>query len=139
VDIQFQGSSLRHAREFLRDGLTLAQPEAWAEQLGTLFRALGHVIHHVQDMAQPQHARADAHLPFIPWEYSRYEKHVEACDNAILQAVGDDYPIPTGFAEAQDFWSTMLEGTQTTGGMGLAEFTNQNFVSPDAWHSRVRR
>lgn len=130
-DIVGQGSSLRHMREFFRDGLRLQQPGARAEELGKLFRALGHVIHHVQDMAQPQHARADAHFPFIPWEYSKYEKYVGGCDQKILETVGDDYPIPTTFADALSFWNTKLEGIQATGGQGLAEFTNQNFISQD--------
>jgi len=34
---------------------------------GLTFQTLGQVIHHLQDMAQPQHVRHDQHLKFIPW------------------------------------------------------------------------
>ena len=33
---------------------------------GLTFQTMGHVIHHLQDMAQPQHVRGDAHCDAVP-------------------------------------------------------------------------
>ena len=34
-----------------------------AANFGLMFQSLGHVIHHIQDMAQPQHVKNEAHPP----------------------------------------------------------------------------
>lgn len=51
----------RHARGYERDWLTASLPEEREAAAAKLFRSLGHVSHLLQDMAQPQHTRNDAH------------------------------------------------------------------------------
>ncbi|CAH1904481.1 conserved hypothetical protein [Candidatus Nitrotoga sp. HW29] len=101
---------------------------------GKLFQSIGQVIHHVQDMAQPQHVRNDQHVDkFIPGYVnpSLYEKYTSNQQTrpevqALFSLPGSE-PVysgthPGAFKIPRDFW----KNTQET---GLAEFTNHNFVS----------
>ena len=72
-----QSHSYADARRALYRGLTAADPSERSRELGHAFYALGHVIHLIQDLAQPQHTRNDAHLPF-GWDQSLHEAYVEA-------------------------------------------------------------
>jgi len=54
--------SFKAAREYLLKALTDPSESFRRKQFRLLFESLGHVIHHPQDMAQPQHVRNDAHL-----------------------------------------------------------------------------
>src|SRR5690606_14585558 len=77
-----------------RDGREVAPTQAernkyWA----TTFRALGDVVHLVQDMGQPQHTRNDPHLGcylLLAGEASVYEKYIES------RALGLAYGTPKG-------------------------------------------
>ncbi len=99
---------------------------------GLTFQKLGHVIHHIQDMAQPQHARNDAHCDSIvclvlgAYTPSNYEKWT--LDNRDLAATfihnsyPTVYPSPSkAINSTRDFWSGS--------GRGMADFSNANFVS----------
>jgi hypothetical protein len=44
------------------DALTNRSTAEREQATGLAFQTLGHIIHHVQDMAQPQHSRNDAHI-----------------------------------------------------------------------------
>lgn len=57
-----QEFSYRDARRFFLDALTVPARADRDKNFGMLFQTLGQVIHHVQDMAQPQHVRNDQHL-----------------------------------------------------------------------------
>ena len=61
TDFGKQEFSLRHAREYLYKALTLPTKPERDKHFGLTFQTLGQVIHHVQDMAQPQHVRNDAY------------------------------------------------------------------------------
>ncbi|KAF0145683.1 MAG: YD repeat-containing protein [Nitrospirae bacterium] len=83
---------------------------------GMMFRALGQVIHVLEDSAQPEHVRNDAHV--FPWDVSLYE-------NYTFENVKElDY---TGYilVKLPSFYSYFDTGD----GKGLSEFTNRNFVS----------
>ena len=49
------------ARQSFYQALTLPTATQRANAWGTTFQALGHVMHHLQDMASPQHVRDDPH------------------------------------------------------------------------------
>ena len=68
-----QAFSFRHARDYLYKALTLSDEQERKENFGLTFQTLGHVIHHIQDMAQPQHARNDIH-PSVD-QYNFYRSH----------------------------------------------------------------
>jgi len=58
----FQNDSFRSAHQFFLDALTKQASNERDKAFGRTFQALGQVIHHLQDMAQPQHTRNDVHL-----------------------------------------------------------------------------
>ena len=111
-----QNHSYRDARSAFYQGLTASSPAARERELGFAFFALGHVIHLIQDVAQPQHVRRDVHPPF-----TRRASFIEA----YVERNVTEFPLSGGAipqpARLRDLW--------TNGGAGLADFTNANFVS----------
>jgi hypothetical protein len=117
-----------HARAHLLQALTAPNPASRDLEFGRSLRSLGGVVHLVNDLAQPQHTRNDAHLGVGPESFaglaSAYEKWAE--DHFRTLPYGN-YPAVYGssdrqtFADARRFW--------THGAMGLADFSNANFVS----------
>ena len=57
-----QEHSFRDAREALFAALTRKAKADRDVEFGQTFRALGQIVHHLQDMAQLQHVRNDAHI-----------------------------------------------------------------------------
>jgi len=105
-----------------------------------MFRALGDVVHLVQDMGQPQHTRNDRHAGVLgAGATSVYEFYVDA------RAIGEteykidgttvtpqpldygSYPIPS-FARYSDYFSTS-PGAGSLTGNGLADYSNRGFFS----------
>lgn len=135
--ISGQERSLRDARAYLTRALTFndGAPAASEEQRGiamaTMFLSLGHVAHHLQDMAQPQHVRNDMHLdqgayffnPFYnPSRYERYTADRGPFVQVLAEMANPVYPGSGDFKTARDFW---FNGANT----GIAQRTNQDFVS----------
>ena len=56
-----QEYSFRNARTYLLNALTLSAKAERDAAFAKTFQTLGMVIHHLQDMAQPQHVRNDLH------------------------------------------------------------------------------
>ena len=126
----------RNFHKALTESAKSDRDAAW----GLTFQTMGHVMHHLQDMAQPQHVRGDAHcdaiLPcafpgtfFGFYSPSVYEKRIEQ----RLPGFGDYAPVysttnTATFAKPRDFWHTNPPGGQSTG-KGIAEFTNRSFIS----------
>lgn len=111
------------------------------QQWGKVFETLGHVIHHIQDMAQPEHVRNDLHCDefwgcgvplaligiYDPSLFEGYSKRVFR-DGIPAELV--DYPAVT-FPNARDFWTTRVTDPVVVNRRGLADFTDRNFVSKD--------
>jgi hypothetical protein len=136
-----QEYALDDARRYLLGALTAETELQRTMDLTRTFRALGHVIHHIQDMHQPQHVRGDIHcddtplmLWFVPlpngcatsaelkndvYRPSAYEQYV--WEQGVVEM--DGYPTPdyATFSTADKFWES--------GWRGGAEFTSRNFVS----------
>jgi hypothetical protein len=114
-----------------------------------LYESLGHVLHHVQDMAQPQHVRNDAHcdsglctvlesvgIQGSGYATAGYEEYVDGVVPANisafadLAAAGPLYQLnklpPASFSIPDNFWAT---GSYNEQGIGLAEFASFNFLS----------
>jgi hypothetical protein len=142
--------SFKGAREYFYQGLTNQANATRKQNLGLLFESLGRIIHHIQDMAQPQHVRNDAHLHIADWERDCDQKVSFKCDlyrsvsrpsayehwtnrddvRASLPlagyapayaASGQGVDGLTVFQDARYFWSNA--------GKGIADFTNRNFLS----------
>ena len=132
--------------------LALTAPTQQARQQAAtqLFLAVGHVLHHLQDMAQPQHVRNDNHCnPGVPagdqdpftalgtevalcafsgslYAPSAYEAY--AAENAesttSLLPANSGLPLENGavpFSLPQDFWQSSS--------YGIPAFTSLNFFS----------
>jgi hypothetical protein len=57
-----QKFSWREGRKYFLKALTEPARAERERNWGLTFETVGHVIHHIQDMAQPQHVRLDTHL-----------------------------------------------------------------------------
>lgn len=134
-----QRYSFPDARDYLYKALTVTDETERQKNFGLTFETLGRVIHHIQDMAQPQHARLDGHLKLSDadkpdWFFedsSRYEKYTKDNPDRLTPLFNLYPPVnaPTDarfFTTSRGFWHT-----GSGDGYGLAEFTNTNFVSQD--------
>ncbi len=113
--------SWKWARDSYYKALTDANPNYRNIYFSYVFRALGQVIHLVQDKAVPAHVRNDPHgAPII--KYDMYEAFTR--DN-VGSLTYSGYPAVsiTTFNSIDRFW--------IHGGNGLAEYTNKNFFSRD--------
>jgi hypothetical protein len=135
----YQQNSYANARDYFENALTTSNSQSVRdESWGKTFQSIGQVIHHLQDMAQPQHVRNDAHADvlgegstFPCLHASRFERDTTLDDRlaslaqtAMSSAVTPVYPAyPTVFATPRAFWTGGVAGT------GIADYTNANFVS----------
>lgn len=130
--IGLQDYSYRDARDYFYKALTLPDKTERDKNAGLTFQTIGMVIHHIQDMAQPQHVRNDAHLdlggyfpgienPSLYEQYTNWDDVRNSLPFSGYAAVYSDSDTST-FNTPRYFW------TKTTGA-GLAQFTNGNFVS----------
>ena len=63
---------------------------------GLTFQKLGHVIHHMQDMAQPQHSRNDAHCGLYclnVYPASAYEEWTKENSGVVQAFINASYPV----------------------------------------------
>jgi hypothetical protein len=130
-DVAGQDFSFSDARRYYYEALTAADPtdreHAWAKT----FYTLGHVIHLIQDMAQPQHTRNDSHGPAALGlgGLSFYEKYTRDQGNSVgLPYANPSYaPVyrdadTSTFTAPFDFWHRF-------DGKGMADYSNRGFVS----------
>lgn len=130
-----QENSYYDAREYLFSALTYNEganvresAQARRQYWGRVFQTLGQVIHHLQDMTQPQHVRNDAHVVYV--EPSHYEAYTANSRQGILDVLAGPAaePLPLGLPGPlrlpRDFW-------ENEAGTGISEFTNRNFLSKD--------
>ena len=133
-----QDFSYKDARYYLYRALTATTEEDRNKYFGLTFQSLGQVIHHPQDMAQPQHVRNDTHImagedctwyqkPFIKLveNPSLYEQYTRTLGNLPI----GKYP-QVRFDSARRYWHT--EDKNPGSGQGIAEFTNSNLVLSDS-------
>ncbi|MBI1814845.1 MAG: hypothetical protein HYR72_07700 [Deltaproteobacteria bacterium] len=139
-NISGQDYSFKDARGYFYDALTTQQPTGptgrehyWAQT----FYALGHVIHLIQDMAQPQHTRNDTHL--LAWVASRFNparatlRFYEQYADARATSVGLPYAgYEPAYRDADTSTFTLpLDFWHRVGGKGMADYSNRGFVSAD--------
>ncbi len=130
------------ARRYYSWALTSVTPYGRELYFSKTFKALGQVMHMLQDMAVPAHVRNDfrSHLDFVgfkwdnprTWFGSHFEEYIMKRPGLVLGA-RVDYP---SFQKPKltDFWDTDVfkkNGPPPTDyrTFGLAEYTNANFFS----------
>lgn len=128
-----QAWSLADARQHLLDAIVARSAVERDSSYGNFLAAMGHVVHHIQDMAQPDHVRNDVHCdaylacgllddlsPDKLYDPSAYERQIRTDGYALYDT---DNSQPVQFASYESFWSN-------SDGAGIADFTNQFAVSP---------
>jgi hypothetical protein len=137
--------SWQNARYYEWLSLTASNRSDRKASLTNLFRAVGQVMHLLQDTSQPQHARNEQHLEVFvteplstPWR-SPIEDYGKAHVNTLNYELGILEWREAGFTKLEDFWDRHIyHGTnpevltaETNGGtstLGLAEWCNGNFL-----------
>jgi hypothetical protein len=139
------------ARDYFHFALTdnditneFASREQRATYWARTFQAIGHVIHHVQDMASPQHVRGDEHCnsdlckPLLFYAPSGYELHFELKDNGkFVSDLASNTKGTWMFPMVHQFWNVnsdrALVTTNPTRPMekheGLAAYTSTHYPS----------
>jgi hypothetical protein len=121
------------AREFQYQSLAALSRDERDRYTALLFRALGHAVHVLQDMAQPQHTRHDPHagcVELVAGEQSWYEDYVEtrALGQRFLRREQVSHPLVLSGYEAVDV-RPYREFYTDADGRGLADFSSRNFLS----------
>lgn len=138
--ISGQTYSYADAMTAFYEALTLSTKTERDAKWGQVFETLGHVIHHIQDMAQPQHVRNDLHCDaFVPcgipgsfiglYDKSLFESRSKTVFKSGIPSALTGYPAVT-FPTAREFWTTRVTDA-VAARRGIADFTNRNFVSKD--------
>mgnify|MGYP000275953260 CR=1 FL=1 len=141
-DISSQDYSYKDALDAFYQALTLPTETERDQQWGKTFETLGNVIHHIQDMAQPEHVRNDLHCGIfwgcgLPgaivgiYDPSLFEQRSKTVFRNGIPPTLVNYPSVT-FPTAREFWTTRASDPVVTNRRGLADFTNRNFISKDA-------
>lgn len=124
---------VENAKDYLELAVMNGVPLERHQRFGQFFAALGHVIHHVQDMAQPDHVRNDSHcnLEQCWWaglsinedayDPSEYETYVANVGYQVFNQ--EDYPV-VALNSYLEFWTNANSS-------GMADFTNRFAVSKD--------
>jgi hypothetical protein len=133
--------------------LTSTSPTAREMNFADVFRGLGQVMHLVQDMSVPEHVRNDGHVKKAYEEWVRDSQtstdpaRRAIWQNAMANPIFFDMSAlgqPAAFSEtlapvANLFDTNQYDGTNPNitlhANIGLAEYTNANFVSPDSLFS----
>ena len=104
-----QQYSLKSARKYFYEALTVANKDNREMFLARTFYTLGHVIHLVQDLSQPQHVRNDSHGGGIFGTRSRYEHWTDKLRKASKLdryfSPGFDGGRLVAFDSARGFWA----------------------------------
>ncbi|MDT8304087.1 MAG: hypothetical protein RQ760_21575, partial [Sedimentisphaerales bacterium] len=148
--------SWHDVREYYRLALTSPNPDTRNRYFAETFRGIGQQMHLVHDMSVPEHTRNDGHYVRA---YEAFVKNLHSAQNIQGRAVFDAAlanPIffdmsqlsqPSPFAEADVPIANLFDGNVYDGSkpddtkdnivnpsvssIGLAEYTNANFVTPD--------
>lgn len=146
-----QLNSYRDARQSYLRSLTSTSPNDRKRFFAETIKSLGHVAHHIQDLAQPQHARNDVHCSsriFCDWLLEALSDQAYYRPSAYEEYVGDQnarllsgdiattsYPVASvstseQFLTPRDFWANPRIPLG-----GMAEFTSANFPTD---HTMIR-
>jgi hypothetical protein len=144
-------------REYYYYALTAPTVLERQEHFARTFRGLGHQMHFIQDAAQPDHARNDAHPVDAFWGYNRFGSLLfeswAAKNPGIIEALAATplfpaidltigwYGMSYGLAGISQLIDTdQYDGIAPTDSLaqGMAEYTNANFFSDDTLFAAER-
>jgi len=131
------GSDIVDAREHYKSAVLGPNPGARGSGQKFLFLALGHVVHVIQDMAQPEHTRNDQHLTFSHrflrngYRPSIYETWSDSNLVTAPPAMFSGYPTLSLATFGAYFTTNQRTADDRSIGRGLADFSNRSFVTQD--------
>lgn len=109
---------------------TLANRERNAE---LLFEDLGHIVHLLQDMAQPEHTRNDQHLPFLKFGKVAASLYENWTGNHLVTPnfLPDGTPVESFFVGYPTLSDRSYPRYFGTDGGGMAGYSSMNHVTQD--------
>jgi WD40 repeat protein len=128
-------------RDYYYNALTASTDADRQANFAQTFRGIGQLIHLIQDMAQPAHVRNDPHPAddrgadpgFEYWAKRRDIDLVDLMSHPVYPADSLNTTV-SGYSPITRFFDTdQYDGTNPSISLslGLAEYTNANFVSED--------
>jgi len=138
----FQGWSWHDARDYYYDALKATDPDDREDAFADTFRALGQVIHLIEDASVPAHTRNDPHVfQSLIYNFETWASDISSdglitslLNAAVRPSIDLTEPLP-GYVPIARLWDTDqydLESPPPAGAsVGIAEYTNANFVSAD--------
>jgi len=132
----------QEARDYYYLALTSTTDTERQANFAKTFQGLGHIIHLIEDAAQPAHVRDDAHplddIGIIPqfenWAKDNRTTASSFMSNPIFPAVSFNSSAEAGYIPITQLWDTnQYNGSNPPSGIaiGLSEYTNANFFSED--------
>ena len=128
--------SWQDAREYYYLALTSATKEERDQNFADMFRALGQVMHLIEDSSVPLHSRDDGHVLY------NYEKWVKGADldsflanplffneDILNEPPNSLAPIPIARIVDTDIYDGTNPGVGVGSMIGLSEYANMNFLS----------
>jgi hypothetical protein len=131
--------SWNDAREYYFKALTSPTKAERDENWGKTFRALGQIMHLLQDSANPSHVRNDPH-PFDDGLHDFMERNrvgsyigggIFSPDSSMLEQGGATRSEPFSNLFDRDIYMGGNPGGTLGNDVGITEFTNANFFSDD--------
>ena len=138
--------SWQDARDYFYKGLTTTSKAERESFFAKTFRALGQLMHLIHDASVPAHVRDDIHVIYHyenwvedlrnnePGTFSTWISNPKSYDKSILNLPPNPLaPIPIAkIIDADQYTRDNLDITATaSAGIGLAEYSNGNFLSED--------
>lgn len=137
--------SWQKTRDYYRLALTSQTSTERETNFAKTFKGLGHIVHLIQDAAQPAHVRNDPH-PLDDWgivpQFENWAKDsdnksvvLSFMSNPIFPTVSLNTPI-SGYTPITQLWDiNKYDGTNPTDAVGntigISEYANANFFSED--------
>ncbi len=137
------------ARDYFYRAITQPRKIDRSANWGKTFQALGHIVHHLQDMGSPQHVRNDSHCndntcqildlgSGTLYRPSGYEMFFEQ-QALLVRNLATTATAPMIFGLPRQFWNSRTDDSLNTQAMerpeeswigGIAAYTSSNFTSP---------
>ena len=136
IDASGSQFSVYNAKQYYLSALLGMNPGSRDSDTVLLLQAMGHEMHLIQDMAQPEHTRNDQHLPQSVWILTNgtaasvwEEWGLEYLANHQVQGAIDPYVPFDGYPSVNlpDYYDYF----HTASGKGMADFSSTNFVTQD--------
>lgn len=99
-------------------------------RLEEMYKSLGHILHHIQDMGQPQHVRNDMHCDGCgPLNDESGLEAITGSNPATIRKLvsqaANSYDNAVMFSTPREYWTNSASS-------GMAQFTSHNFVSTES-------